>query len=117
MTMSLKFFKLHSNGKICAVLDLETNMIGGKGFDAFVKIIEPNYLGVAGWDRETWVAVCRGEFVEPTEKACVGLMGSNGIDRPSEEPDEIESEDDVAADADSVARLIAGADSWPQYDF
>ncbi|WP_186261460.1 hypothetical protein [Burkholderia gladioli] len=64
-------------------------------------------------------AAARGALAETVivAPAYGGLMGSNGIDRPSEEPDEIESEDDVAVDADSVARLIAGVDSWPQYDF
>jgi hypothetical protein len=67
--MEKQYFKLHASGKVCEVVRVETNMIGGKGFDAFVEIIEPDACGVAGWNRQTWVAACRGEFVAAPESA------------------------------------------------
>lgn len=62
--MAQKFFKLHSNGKVCRVLSEETNTVGGKGFDAFVQIEEPDSFDTPGFNYVRWVAVCRGEFVE-----------------------------------------------------
>lgn len=67
--MEKQFFKLHSNGKVCEVLEVENNLVGGKGFDTFVRIIEKDHSGIKGWNRETWVAVCRGEFVEAPKPA------------------------------------------------
>lgn len=66
--MTQQFFKLHSNAKVCRVLQVETNTVGGQGFDAFVQIEEPDYLGVAGYTQTKWVAVCRGEFVESADQ-------------------------------------------------
>ncbi|WP_186194445.1 hypothetical protein [Burkholderia gladioli] len=65
-------------------------------------------------------ALAETAIVEPAPApapACVGLMGSNGIDRPSQDPDEIECVGAVVVDADSVVRLLTAADSWPQYEF
>lgn len=82
-----KFFKLHSNGKVCRVLEQDTNLVGGRGFDSFVRIVEPDHSGVVGWDYEMWVAVCRGEFVEgqspshlPAAQAVAG--GTHMSDQP-----------------------------------
>lgn len=66
--MTQQFFKLKSNGKVCRVLATDTNTVGGKGFDCFVQIEEPDYFDVVGYSYIRWVAVCRGEFVEePTQ--------------------------------------------------
>lgn len=66
--MTQQFFKLKSNGKVCRVLATDTNTVGGKGFDCFVQIEEPDYFDVVGYSYIKWVAVCRGEFVEePTQ--------------------------------------------------
>ncbi|HGO6075302.1 TPA: hypothetical protein ACK3Q6_004494 [Burkholderia cepacia] len=53
----------------------------------------------------------------PVAKACVGLMGSNGIDRPSEEPTAIEIGDDVACDSGAGERIVRESAFWPQYEF
>lgn len=74
-----QFFKLHDNGKVCKVLAVETNTVGGQGFDAFVQIEEPDYLGVQGYNWVKWVAAYRGEFVESPEATPVAEVAESAF--------------------------------------
>lgn len=51
------------------------------------------------------------------QKASVGLMGANGIDRPAPEQHEEETGDAPTVKPEQQERLLRESEMWPQHDF